>query len=58
MMRFFRATPPSVHRMVLNLEKAGLISRQPRMPRSIAVLLERSALPELEPSMVNRSKSV
>jgi DNA-binding MarR family transcriptional regulator len=49
MMRFFRATPPSVHQMVLSLEKAGLISRQPRMPRSIAVLLDRSALPELEP---------
>jgi DNA-binding MarR family transcriptional regulator len=49
MMRFFRATPPSVHQMVLSLEKAGLISRQPGMPRSIAVLLERSALPELEP---------
>jgi hypothetical protein len=56
MMRFFRATPPSVHQMVLTLEKAGLISRQPGMPRSIAVLLERSALPELEPGTLNRSK--
>jgi DNA-binding MarR family transcriptional regulator len=49
MMRFFRATPPSVHQMVLSLEKAGLISRKPGIPRSIAVLLERSALPELTP---------
>jgi DNA-binding MarR family transcriptional regulator len=49
MMRFFRATPPSVHQMVLSLEKAGLISRQPGVPRSIAVLLEPSALPELNP---------
>ncbi len=49
MMRFFRVTPPSVHQMVLSLEKAGLISRQPGIPRSIAVLLERSALPELNP---------
>jgi DNA-binding MarR family transcriptional regulator len=47
MMRFFRVTPPTVHQMVLSLEKAGLISRQPGVPRSIAVLLERSALPEL-----------
>ena len=47
MMRFFRVTPPSVHQMVLSLEKAGLISRQPGVPRSIMVLLERSALPEL-----------
>jgi DNA-binding MarR family transcriptional regulator len=49
MMRFFRVTPPSVHQMVLSLEKARLISRQPGVPRSIAVLLERSALPELNP---------
>ena len=49
MMRFFRVTPPSVHQMVLSLEKAGLISRQPGVPRSIAVLLERAALPELNP---------
>jgi DNA-binding MarR family transcriptional regulator len=58
MMRFFRVTPPSVHQMVLNLEKAGLISRQPGVPRSIAVLLERSALPELNPRTLNRSKSL
>ncbi len=49
MMRFFRVTPPTVHQMVLSLEKAGLISRKPGAPRSIAVLLERSALPELQP---------
>ncbi len=49
MMRFFRLTPPSVHQMVLTLEKAGLISRQPGVPRSIVVLLHRSALPELNP---------
>jgi DNA-binding MarR family transcriptional regulator len=49
MIRFFRVTPPTVHQMILTLERAGLISRQPRVPRSIAVLLDRSALPELEP---------
>ena len=58
MMRFFQVTPPSVHQMVLSLEKAGLISRQPGVPRSIAVLLERSALPELNPATLNRSKSL
>ncbi len=47
MIRFFRVTPPTVHQMVLGLEKAGLISRSPGVPRSIAVLLKRSALPEL-----------
>jgi DNA-binding MarR family transcriptional regulator len=49
LMWFFRVTPPSVHQMVLSLEKAGLISRQPGVPRSIVVLVERSALPELVP---------
>jgi DNA-binding MarR family transcriptional regulator len=49
MMRFFRVTPPTVHQMVLGLEKAGLISRKPGIPRSIVVLLARSALPELNP---------
>ena len=49
MIRFFRVTPPTVHQMVLSLEKAGLISREPGVPRSIAVLLKRSALPELNP---------
>ena len=56
MMRFFRVTPPSVHQMVLSLEKAGLISRQPGVPRSIAVLLERSALPELNPAVAQPVK--
>ena len=32
MMRFFRATPPRVHQIVLSLGKAGLISRQPGVP--------------------------
>src|SRR4051794_13481952 len=49
-MRFFRPTPPSVHQMILKLEQAGLISRQPGVPCSIVVLLDRSALPPLEPS--------
>jgi DNA-binding MarR family transcriptional regulator len=49
MMRFFRITAPSVHQMVLTLEKVGFICRQPGVPRSIAVLLDRSCLPELNP---------
>src|SRR6202023_4285285 len=38
--RFFRVTPPSVHQMVLALERAGLIRRQPGVPRSIDVLVD------------------
>lgn len=48
MMRFFRVSPPSVHRMVLALEQAGLISRQPGLPRSIVLQIDRAALPMLE----------
>lgn len=46
---FFSVTPPSVHQMLLTLEREGLISRRPGMPRSIAVLVDRSALPMLVP---------
>lgn len=49
MMRFFRATPPSVHQMIVRLDQLGLISRQPGVARSIAVLIDPSALPELKP---------
>jgi len=47
--RFFQVTPPSVHQMLLTLERGGLISRWPGIARSIVVLLDRSALPPLEP---------
>jgi DNA-binding MarR family transcriptional regulator len=47
--RFFRVTPPSVHQMLLTLERGGLISRWPGVPRSIAILVDRAALPVLEP---------
>jgi hypothetical protein len=48
MIRFFRVTPPSVHQMMLSLERAGLISRKPGAPRSIVVLLERLVAHQLE----------
>ena len=44
---YFRVSPPSVHQMVLTLERAGLIRRQPRTPRSIEVLVDPKLLPEL-----------
>lgn len=47
--RFFRLTPPSVYYMLLTLEREGLISRRPGVPRSIAVLVDRAHLPMLEP---------
>ncbi len=36
--------------MVVSLEKAGLIARQPGVPRSITLLVDRKDLPELAPS--------
>lgn len=36
--------------MVLTLQQAGLISRQPGLPRSIVLQIDRAALPMLEPS--------
>jgi DNA-binding MarR family transcriptional regulator len=45
MQEYFRVSPPSVHQMVLTLERAGLIRRQPRMPRSIEVLVDPKDLP-------------
>src|SRR6201993_5225739 len=47
MQEYFRVSPPSVHQMVLTLERAGLIRRQPRTPRSIEVLVDPKNLPEL-----------
>jgi len=49
MQRFFRVTPPTVHQMLLTLEKAGLISRKPGTARSITVKVDRHELPALEP---------
>jgi DNA-binding MarR family transcriptional regulator len=48
MQRYFGVTPPTVHRMVLELEKRGLISRQPRQPRSIELLVPPELLPPLD----------
>lgn len=47
MQRHFRVTPPTVHQMVLTLERAGLIKRQPGVPRSIELLIDPQDLPVL-----------
>ena len=47
MQEYFRVSPPSVHQMVLMLERRGFIRRQPRTPRSIEVLIDPKQLPEL-----------
>ena len=47
MQRHFQVTPPTVHQMVLTLEQAGLIQRQPGQPRSIQLLVAAEDLPIL-----------
>jgi len=48
MQKYFRVSPPSVHQMVLTLEKKGLIEKAPHQARSIHLLLKREELPDLE----------
>src|SRR5690348_5178332 len=55
--RYFRVSPPSVHQMVLTLERAGLIHRQPGVARSIQVLVDPEALPVLQNQSVKTSVS-
>jgi SOS-response transcriptional repressor LexA len=47
MQRHFRVSPSAVHQMVLILERAGLIRRQPGAVRSIEVLVAPECLPLL-----------
>jgi Mn-dependent DtxR family transcriptional regulator len=48
MQAYFGVTPPSVHQMVLSLERNGLITRTPGQARPIRPLLPRDELPDLE----------
>ena len=47
MQAFFGVTPPSVHNMIVELERRGLITRVPRQPRSIAISIPDVDLPRL-----------
>ena len=47
--RFFCVTPPSVHQMILQLERLGFIRRTPRQARSIELLVSDDELPKLQP---------
>ncbi len=48
MQRYFAVSPPSVHQMVMTLEKLRFIERVPGKGRSIRVLLPKENLPYLE----------
>jgi repressor LexA len=42
--RYFRVSPPSVHQMILTLERRGFIERTPGQARSIHLLISRENL--------------
>jgi DNA-binding MarR family transcriptional regulator len=60
MQEYFRVSPPSVHQMVLTLERAGFIRRQPRVARSIekCSLIRNACQSYFEPRRFNWSKSL
>lgn len=47
MQRFFQVTAPTIHQMILNLEKRGFITRVPYQPRSIRLIILEEELPPL-----------
>lgn len=46
--QYFQVTPPSVHQMILTLERKGFIERTPWQARSIRLLIPREELPDLD----------
>jgi len=57
MQEYFRVSPPSVHQMVLTLERAGFIRRQPETARSIELLVIPTSCRTYSDPGFNRSKS-
>jgi Mn-dependent DtxR family transcriptional regulator len=45
--RYFSVTPPTVHNMILKLERKKLINRVSNAPRSLTINLMESELPRL-----------
>ena len=56
MQQYFRVSPPTVHQLILNLEKRGLLARVPGEPRSLRVLLLPEQLPELVSPAASREE--
>ena len=48
MQRYFKVSPPSVHQMVIILERKKLIKKTPREARSIRILFPAEELPCLK----------
>ncbi len=45
--RYFGVSPPSVHQMIVALERKGLIARVAEQRRSISLAVHRDQLPDL-----------
>ena len=48
MQDYFQVTAPSIHQMVLTLEKNDYISRQPGVARLIKILVPKEEIPKLD----------
>jgi DNA-binding MarR family transcriptional regulator len=55
---YLQVSPPSVHQMVVTLEREGFIRRQPGGARSIEMLIDPECLPVHANLQFNRSKSL
>jgi DNA-binding MarR family transcriptional regulator len=55
MQRHFQVSPPSVHQMIVTLERNGLIRRQPGVALSIQVMVPPQDLPILDWLKINQS---
>ncbi len=55
MQHHFQVTPPSVHQMVVTLERNGLIRRQPGVARSIEIRIAAREIPILEWLKIDRN---
>ncbi len=47
--RFFAVSPPTVHQMIIKLQKLGLVTRIPRQSRTIEIRIPVGDLPRLQP---------
>jgi Mn-dependent DtxR family transcriptional regulator len=46
--RYFKVTPPTVHQMIMNLHRLGLVTRSQGAARSIRVNIPPQEIPRLE----------
>lgn len=46
--RYFSVTAPTIHQMILQLERKGLIKRIPKTARSLMLCIDKDDLPKLK----------